>query len=118
MSSKIELQRICQFCEKEFTAHTTVTRYCSHSCNQKDYKQKKRQQKIKRSNGETAQIRNKRIEKIKAKEFLTVQEVAYLLNCSVRSAYYSIQNGIIPSVNLGERLTRVKRSEIDKLFKS
>jgi excisionase family DNA binding protein len=53
---------------------------------------------------------------MKAKEFLTVREVARLLNCSVRSAYYYIESGTIKAVNLGQRITRVKRSEIDKLF--
>lgn len=41
MSSKIEVQRICQYCKKEFTARTTVTKYCSHKCNQRAYKAKK-----------------------------------------------------------------------------
>ncbi len=51
-----------------------------------------------------------------AKEFLTVKEVAQLLSCSVRSIYYNIENGTINAVNLGQRMTRVRRSDIDKLF--
>ena len=39
-----------------------------------------------------------------------------MLNCSVRSAYYYIESGTINAVNLGQRITRVKRSDIDKLF--
>ena len=116
MSSKIEIQRICQYCEQEFTAKTSVTKYCSHSCNQRAYKAFKRAEKVARSNTETKQIKNQPIEQLKAKEFLTVSEVAQLLNCSVRSAYYYIGNGTISAVNLGQRMTRVKRSEIDKLF--
>jgi len=56
------------------------------------------------------------IEELKAKEFLTVREVARLLNCSLRTVYYYIEDGTIKAVNLGQRITRVKRSEIDKLF--
>ena len=116
MSSKFEVQRICQHCSNEFTARTTVTRFCSHRCASAANKQKVRAGKIEESNKQTQQIKTKPIEELKAKEFLTVREVARLLNCSVRSAYYYIENGTIKAVNLGQRITRVKRSEIDKLF--
>jgi excisionase family DNA binding protein len=56
------------------------------------------------------------MEVLKAKEFLTVREVAQLLNCSVRSVYYQIEDGTIKATNLGQRLIRVKRSNIDNLF--
>jgi excisionase family DNA binding protein len=116
MSSKIEVQRICQYCKKEFIARTTVTKYCSHKCNQRAYKARTRNGKVKQSDLETAKIKHQPIEELKAKEFLTVREVAQLLNCSIRSVYYYIDSGIITAVNLGQRMTRVKRSEIDKLF--
>lgn len=118
MSSKIEIQRICKYCEQEFTARTTVTKYCSHKCSQRAYKARKRAEKVKQSNTETTRIKSQPIEQLKAKEFLTVREVAQLLNCSLRSAYYHIESGTISAVNLGQRMTRVKRSEIDKLFQS
>jgi excisionase family DNA binding protein len=118
MSSKIEIQRICQYCKQEFTARTTVTKYCSHKCNQRAYKARKRAEKAMQSNTETTRIKNQPIEQLKAKEFLTVREVSQLLNCSLRTAYYYIKSGTIKAVNLGQRMTRVKRTEIDKLFKS
>jgi excisionase family DNA binding protein len=116
MSSKIEVQRICQHCGNDFKARTTVTRFCSHRCASAAHKQKVRAGKVEQSNNETQRIKNQPIEELKAKEFLTVREVARLLNCSVRSAYYYIESGTIKAVNLGQRITRVKRSEIDKLF--
>ena len=116
MSSNIEVQRICKHCNNEFTARTTITQYCSHRCNRAAYKAKIKLGKVEGSNKETQQVKNKPIEELKAKEFLTVREVAHLLNCSVRSAYYYIKNGSLKATNLGQRITRVKRSEIDKLF--
>lgn len=116
MSSKIEVQRICQHCGKEFTARTTVTQYCGGTCAKRAYKARLRAGKVEQSNKQTQQIKTQPIEELKAKEFLTVREVARLLNCSVRSAYYYIESGTIKAVNLGQRITRVKRSEIDKLF--
>ena len=116
MSSKIEVQRICQHCGIEFTARTTVTRFCSHRCASAAHKKKVRAGKVEQSNRQTQQIKTQPIEELKAKEFLTVREVARLLNCSVRSAYYFIESGTIKAMNLGQRITRVKRSDIDKLF--
>lgn len=116
MSSNIQVQRICQHCGKEFTARTTVTQYCSDTCAKRAYKARVKAAKVEVSNKETQRIKTQPIEELKAKEFLTVRDVARLLNCSVRSAYYYIESGTIKATNLGQRITRVKRSEIDKLF--
>ncbi len=116
MSSNIQVQRICQHCGNEFTARTTTTLYCSHRCNSAAYKAKIRTGKVEVSNKETQRIKSQPIEVLKAKEFLTVRDIATLLNCSVRSVYYYIESGTIRATNLGQRITRVKRSELDKLF--
>jgi len=116
MSSNIEIQRICQHCSNEFTARTTVTQYCSDVCRKRAYKVRIRTVKIDVSNKETQRIKALPIEELKAKEFLTVRDIATLLNCSIRTVYYYIEIGNIKAVNLGQRITRVKRSEIDKLF--
>ena len=116
MSSKIEVQRICQHCGNEFTARTTVTRYCSHRCNSAAHKASIKALKVEISNKETDIIIKQPIELLKAKDFLTVKEVAALLNCSVRSVYYYIGNGNIKAVSLSQRVTRIKRTDIDKLF--
>ena len=116
MSSNIEVQRICQFCGKEFTARTTVTQYCSDNCAKRAYKARQREAKIEESKIETNKIKNKPLEDIKAKEFLTVREAAALLSCSVRSIYYYIENGTIKAGNPSKRMTRIRRSEIDRLF--
>lgn len=116
VSSNIKVKRICQFCGNEFTARTTVTRFCSHKCSNSAHKQKVRAGKIEESNRQTQLIKTISTEELKTKEFLTVREVSSLLNCSLRSAYQYIESGKIKAVNLGQRITRVKRSEIDKLF--
>ena len=116
MSSKIEVKRICERCGDEFTAKTTVTRFCSLKCNSKANKQQAKAAKIERSNAETLRIKLKPIEELKVREFLTVREVATLLNCSVRSVYNHIDNGRIQAINLSDRMTRIKRSDIDKIF--
>lgn len=116
MSSNINIQRICQHCGNEFTARTTVTQYCGDTCSKRAYKARKRVILIEGSNKETQRIKNRPIEELKAKEFLTVRDIAALLSCSPRSVYYYIEVGKIRATNLGQRITRVKRSELDKLF--
>ena len=117
MGYKMKLERICQYCGDAFIAQTVQTKYCSHRCNQRHYKEKKRMDKAILSNKETLTMQIKPIEYLNAKDFLTVREVATLLNCSVRTVYYQIEQGKIKATNLGERLTRIKRSDIDSLFK-
>lgn len=113
MSSKMRLNKICQYCGKEFEARKTTSKSCSDQCAKMLYKSRQRSEKIEATKAETLAIKS---EVLKAKEFLTVRDVATLLNCSVRTVYYYIGNGNIKAVNLGQRFTRVKRSDIDKLF--
>lgn len=116
MSSNIQIQRVCEFCGNEFTARTTVTKLCSAKCRKASYKARQRAGKIEKSNSETKRIKNKSNVELKEKEFLSVREVATLLGCSMRTAYRLINTGTLTGFNLAERMTRVKRSEINKLL--
>ncbi|MCX8534336.1 helix-turn-helix domain-containing protein [Chryseobacterium luquanense] len=116
MSSKIEIKKSCEYCGNDFIARTTVTRYCGEVCSKRTYKSRKRAEKI---NAVINQVSNPKSEKTfdeRNKDFLTVKETAKLLSCSIRTVYYYIEHGSIPARNLGSRLTRIKRSSIDKLF--
>lgn len=117
MSSNIQVQRICKHCNKEFTARTTVTQYCGDDCAKKAYKVRMRQEKITESNQETYLMKAKPFHELQAKEFLTVRDLSILFSCSIRTVYRLIQNKNIKAVNLSQRKTFIKRSEIDKLFK-
>ncbi len=116
MSSNIEIQRICEYCNDLFIARTTKTKYCSHRCNSKHYKERVKFAKIENNNKETKERVTFSLEALKAKEFLTVKDVATLLSCSKGSIYNSIDSGNIEVVNFGQRLTRIKRSSLDEMF--
>src|SRR3954465_13671624 len=116
MSSNIRIKRICQHWGTEFIAKTTSTQYCGHNCAKRAYKARKRAEKIEASNSETTRQKSN-IDEIKQKEFLTVRDASILLDCSRRTIYYLIENGTIKSKNISQRLTRIDRAEIDKLFK-
>lgn len=116
MSSNIQVQRICQHCGKEFTARTTVTKFCGDDCAKRAYKARQKNVKIEASNSETQRIKSKPIEQIKEKEFLTVTQVSKLIGCSRQNVYKLINTGKLKATNLLLKKTIVKRSEIDKLF--
>lgn len=116
MSSNIEIQRVCEFCGKEFTARTTTTRYCSKKCNSAHYKKMQKAKKIANSNAEVQKGKLLPIEDIEKKSILTVRETATLLNLSLRSVYRLIENDIIKASNIGERMTRINRSNLEEIL--
>lgn len=116
MSSNIRVNRICEYCNKDYVARKTTSKTCSEHCAKMNYKRKKRAEKIEVSDRETLAIKAKPTEELKAKEFLTVKDLSVLLNCSIRTAYNIIDRGDIKAVNISQRKTLIKRSEIDKLF--
>ena len=116
MSSNIKVQRICQHCGNEFTARRTTTLYCSHKCNSAAYKAGLRAAKVKISNTQTQTIKTGSIEQLKAKEFLSVRDVAKLIGCSRQTVYTLINSGNLKAANIKVKKTIVKRSDIDKLF--
>lgn len=122
MSSKIEVQKICEHCGKEFIAKTTVTRFCNQKCAAKSYKQRKKENKIGKAIEETNKqkllsITELNLEAIKQKDFLSIKEAYTLLGVSERTFYRLMKAGTIQVTKLGKR-TIIKRSEIDKLFAS
>ncbi len=116
MSSNIRVRRICQHCNTEFTAKTTVTQYCSDKCSKQAYKKRIRTGKIEKSNKETSSIINSDLEAIKQKEYLRVKDASELIGCSSKTIYRLIVSGSLPASNIGERLTRIRRGEVDKLL--
>jgi excisionase family DNA binding protein len=115
MSSKIRVQRICEHCGNQFTAQTTVTRFCSHLCNSRAYKANAKAGKIERSNIETKNVIVKPIEELKAKPFLSIAETSKLLGISRRTIYRMFERGELRGGKAGKRVI-IQRSDIDRLF--
>ncbi len=126
-ASTFTILRQCVNCGQMFESRKTTTKYCSHSCNKKHYnKLRKKLEKKERIETtliaqSTAQILKPKIKAlnyalIKDKEFLNVKEVAYLFNCNTKTVYRMIDNCNVNAVNLNERLTRIRRVDIDLLF--
>jgi excisionase family DNA binding protein len=115
MSSNIEIRKICQDCGNSFTARTTVTKFCSHKCASRNYKKRKRDEKIQQVAPVSVQRMEYNQEQLKHKDFLSIDETCKLLGTSRMTIYRQIKSGNIKAGKIGRR-TIIKRTEIDKLF--
>ncbi len=115
MSSNIKVQRICQHCGNEFTARTTVTKYCGDNCAKRAYKKRKKEEKISVSNQETQEIIAQPIKAIQEKDFLSLDEAAKLLSVSRTTLYRMRKDGAIQFAVIGKKKV-ISRKSIDQLF--
>ncbi|GAB3660235.1 hypothetical protein GCM10028791_34050 [Echinicola sediminis] len=115
MSSNIRIRRVCQYCGIEFTAKTTVTKYCGDSCAKKAYKKRKKEESIAASNEETVQQVKLEVKKLEEKSFLTISQTCELLGISRMSLYRIIKEGTLRATKLGRR-TIIHRKNLDSLF--
>lgn len=112
MSSNIRIEKTCEWCGKQFTAQTTVTRFCSKRCAEHSYKERMRQQKIQQANSAVPS----KISVINEKDYLTVAETAQLLGMTRQGVYKLIYRGDLVAAKLSSRLTLIKRDSIDKML--
>lgn len=115
MSSNLEVQRICEFCNQLFIAKTTITRFCSHNCNRKAYKANLRNKKIEKSNEETTKLIVKPLEELNSKQILSINEASKLLGISRRTIYRMIDRGELLIAKAGTR-TLIHKDGINNLF--
>ena len=120
MSSNIQVTKTCENCGEQFEAKTLVTRYCSHACNRRHYKKRKRQEKLQRfeekQRQSAIQLPDVDYEALGAKEFLSIKEAAVLIGVSERTLYRLMESGSLEAKKIGRR-TIIRRAAIDKLFK-
>lgn len=109
MSSNIRIEKTCEWCGKQFTAQTTVTRFCSKRCAEHSYKERMRQQKIQQTNSAVPSAINE-------KDYLTVAETAQVLGMTRQGVYKLIYRGDLVAAKLSSRLTLIKRDSIDKML--
>ena len=115
MSSNIIVVRICEYCKNEFEARTTTTRYCSHTCNSRNYKQSVKDLKIKISNSETVTKALIPYEILNSKPYLSISETCKLIGISRSTLYRIIQKQKINSHKIGNR-TIIRNIDVKNLF--
>ena len=112
MSSNFTVNRLCEYCGNVFVAQTTVTSFCGKLCNKRNSKAKKRSQKMAPMDQALKKVFDGNSEKVVTAEFLNMKNAVKLLMTSDKMIYHLINIGIIHAVNLSERKTLVRRSDI------
>ena len=105
-----EIKRKCKVCGKVFVAKTLDSHYCSPKCSKVAWKRKK-----------DVKDRNAKLEAIARqvsdiREYISVKEAVAMFGVERSTLYRLIKLGRIPVINMGTRLTRIKRSEMERLF--
>ncbi len=118
------MQKNCLYCNQEFTARATTTKYCSHKCNQRHYKQKRREKNIDKALSENnlrvlsairAKNKGQTVAPPQQEEFLSIPQACELMGVSRGTVYGLINKNTLKITKLGRR-TIIKKSEILKLF--
>lgn len=114
--SKLKIPKVCEQCQKPFEAKTITTRFCSHFCADKNRKeQKKRELELQKKEKVLEKYADK-IAILHHRELISVSEAVVLFGISKSSIHRLIKQNIIRSVNLGKRLTRINKTELEKLL--
>lgn len=109
LKTKLEARK-CKHCGKEFVPKTLTSYYCCHQCSKYAYKAKA---KIEREN---AKLREMAEAIPDTREYVSVDEACHLYNVCKKTIYRLIKKGTIPAINIGERLTRVKKGDLEAKF--
>jgi len=114
--SKLKIPRVCEQCSKPFEAKTVTTRFCTVSCANKAGKERKKLEKEQVEKETLLKKYANKIAEVQSREFISVAEATVMFGISRDTVHRLIKREIIQGVNLGERLTRVKRSDLEDLF--
>ncbi|MBJ2125985.1 helix-turn-helix domain-containing protein [Flavobacterium sp. IB48] len=111
----MRITRICQFCNQEFTAKTTKTKYCSLKCSSRNYKLITRHNIVDVRNKETERIRTIDFEVVKKRQYLSINNCVQFFGISRRTLYRMIERKDLETVKLGRRRL-VSTKSIEALF--
>lgn len=113
MSSNLKIERKCEYCGNSFVARTLFTRYCSHRCNSRHYKELARQQKIEIHVNQTNQVSGD--VRHAANDYMPVKEAGAVMRVSTRTLYRLIKEQKLKKKKVCSR-TVILRKDIQTFF--
>lgn len=125
MSSNIRIKKICLHCKQSFIAQKTVTKFCSLTCAQRNYKKRKREEKITQTilavNDQSMEHYalapyDKQVTQVAdrlSREWINIQDIAELLGVGERTLFRAIKDKAFPKVKVGRRLLFNKQFVLD-----
>lgn len=114
----MQIKKVCEYCKQIFIAQKTTTKYCSHPCNQKGYKQRMREQKMSVVQQQTIQkveVSSSELANVQNKAFLDIKEACLLLKCSESTLRKLIKCGEVPTLHISRKHI-IRREDIDGMF--
>lgn len=108
--AKYHIEKTCLICGRTFRAKTLDSQYCSRICGNAAYRKKKREK--------AYQAKLDIIEKhiSNSQEYLSIKEAIAVYGVSRTTLYRLIRNNCIPYINIGTRLTRINRADLEERF--
>lgn len=104
------MTRICEICGSSFTPKTITSKYCCKKCSDVAYKRKKDKQK-------KMDAMDAVVNSIPAnRDYISISEAMAMFGIGKNTLYRMIRNGVISSINIGQRLTRISKSELSQMF--
>ena len=117
-TSKIKIEKKCEWCGQVFLAQKATTKFCSKRCAEHAYKEQLRQTRVKITQTAIAvEDEEKKVSPLKDKEYMTPKEVGVLLGVDKLTVYRYLWDGILGCLQLRGR-TFIRRSDIDKMFET
>ena len=114
-TSKIKIEKNCEWCGRKFYAQKITTRFCSKRCNEHAYKDKLRHAQVTEAIHRTE---SKSMDEMRGKEFLSIREAATILGITVRATYNLIYRGQLKASKLSPRMTIIQKSSIQAMLDS
>ncbi|HOU69293.1 MAG TPA: helix-turn-helix domain-containing protein [Paludibacteraceae bacterium] len=105
-----KIQKPCAICGKLFTPKTVNSLYCSKKCGETAYRKKKAEQK------KAEQFKTIADNVPSDRPFISIPEAIAIYGVAKSTLYRLIRQGKIPAINLGTRLLRISRTEIEQMF--
>ena len=107
--AKFQIKRKCEVCGNTFIAKTLDSRYCCRHCTDIAYKKRK-----------AAKAKEEQLNLIaqhipSERDFISVKEAVAMYAISRDTIYRLIRKGRLPYINIGERLTRISREQLEMI---
>lgn len=109
-SAKFTITKKCKLCGKSFLAKTIISIYCSPQCSKLAYKNKNKQEQLEKRKLEKA------LKVPKNQEYISVPNAVALYDVRKDTLLRLIRKEKIKSYNLGTRLVRICREDLEKQF--
>ena len=118
-TSKTKIKKVCEYCGTVFYAQKLTTRFCSHRCNNLEYKERVRQKRIQEVETKVQTVISEQpISDFKDKEYLSFKEAATLLGLSKQAIYKMVYAGKLRAFRVSSRLSFIRKGDIDRMLEA